>query len=176
MRTRSRRLSRASLVAVLLTLFVSSLGGTASAASPRVIPLVDCYLQNSNGTFTILLGYQNQDTSTRTIPIGSNNYVTPWSYNSSGQVPTVFQPGEQHGAGKLTVSQSDVYSGTLSWYLDGTTLNYWSLAQTLGPCTSAQLPAYANGAALVVLLLLAGTAGVLLVRRAGRRSAAAAGS
>jgi len=158
-----RRLCRFALVAVLMTLFVSAAPGTASAAG--VVPLVDCYVQNSNGTFTVILGYNSPYTSTTTIPRGTRNYATPSTYTS--QLPTVFKRGEQHGVAKLTISANDMYYGNASWYLDGNTLNYWS-AGNVAICTSAQLPAFANGAALVVLLLGAGAVGVVVVRRVRR--------
>ena len=172
-RTRRRELSRLSLVAVLLTLLVSAGPGSASAApawKSRVVPLVDCYAQNADGSYTFILAYDSSYTTTQTIPRGSNNYATPSTYTS--QLPTVFQPGEQHGAAKLVVSAADYASGTVSWYVDGSTLNTRT-AGTVPLCTAAQLPAFANGAALVVLLLVAGAIGVLMVRRVRRRLTAA---
>ncbi|WP_116449478.1 hypothetical protein [Blastococcus litoris] len=165
-----RRSTRFALVAVLMTLFVSALPGTASAAG--IVPMAECYAQNSNGTFTVVLGYNSPYTTTRTISRGWNNYATPSTYTA--QLPTVFKPGLQRGAAKLTVSQSDLYAGTVSWYLDGNTLNTWN-AGSIPICTSAQLPAYANGGAIVVLLLLAGAVGVLVVRRARRVTTERAG-
>ncbi|MGY1802974.1 hypothetical protein ACI78T_06815 [Blastococcus sp. SYSU D00922] len=165
-----RRLTRFALVAVLMTLFVSAVPGTASAAG--IVPLAECYAQNSNGTFTVVLGYNSPYSSTRTIARGWNNYATPSTYTS--QLPTTFKPGLQRGAAKLTVTQTDLYSGNVSWYLDGNTLNTWN-AGSIPVCTSAQLPAYANGAALVVLLLAAGAVGVLVVRRVRRVTAERAG-
>lgn len=162
-----RRLTRFALVAVLTTLFVSAMPGTASAAG--IVPMVDCYAQNTNGTFTVILAYNSPYSNTRTIPRGSNNYASPSTYTS--QLPTVFKPGLQRGAAKLTVSQADLYSGNIRWYLDGNTLDYWN-AGNIPVCTSAQLPAFANGAALVVLLVAAGAVGGLVVRRARRVSAA----
>src|SRR5215212_829858 len=103
-RARPRRLARFSLVAVLLTMLVFALPGSASAApawKTRVVPLVDCYAQNADGSYTVILGYNSTYTSTQTIPRGSNNYATPSTYTS--QLPTIFKPGEQHGAAKLIV-------------------------------------------------------------------------
>lgn len=175
-RARPRRLARFSLVAVLLTLFVSALPGTAFAAPPRApkaIPLADCYAQNANGSYTVILGYNSTYTSTQTIAQGTRNYATPSTYTS--QLPTVFEPGEQHGAAKLVVSQADFASGNVSWYLDGTTLNYGTAAKRVSPCTSAQLPSLAHGGALAVLLLIAGAIGVLMIRRVRRQLALPAG-
>src|SRR5215213_8761756 len=103
-RARPRRLARFSLAAVLMTLLVSALPGSASAAPPwkaRVVPLVDCYAQNSDGSYTFILAYDSSYTTAQTIPRGSNNYATPSAYTS--QLPTVFQPGEQHGAARFVV-------------------------------------------------------------------------
>jgi hypothetical protein len=57
-----------------------------------------------------------------------------------------------------------------SWYLDGTTLNYMAAAYAAGTCSQAPLPAFANGAALVVAMILAAVVGVLVVRRVRRVS------
>ena len=161
-RPRPRRLTRFALVAALMTLFVTTMPGTASAAG--VVPSVDCYAQNSNGTFTVILGYTSSYTSTQTIPRGTRNYATPSTYTS--QLPTSFKRGENHGAAKLTISANDLYYGNVSWYLDGTTLNYWTAAQNVGICSAAQLPALSHGGGLVVILLVAGAVGVVVVRRA----------
>ena len=170
-RARRRSATRFCLVAILVTLLVSALPGNASAAPPwarqAVVPLVDCYAQNSDGSCTVILGYRSSYSSTRTISHGVDNYATPSTYTS--QLPTVFAPGEQHGAAKVTISASDMNTGNPSWYLDGTTLNYYTASRTVGLCSSAQLPALANGGALVVLLLVAGAVGVLVVRRVRQR-------
>lgn len=164
--TGPRRLLRASLVGVLIAVFVGALPGIASAVPAQVTPLVDCYVQNSDGSYTVILGSQSTYSSTKSIPHGSNNYFTPSTYTA--QLPTVFGPGRRYGVGSLTISQSDLYTGYVSWYLDGTRLDYWTVAQSAGACSSAQLPALANGGALAAVLLVAGAVGVVLVRRARR--------
>jgi hypothetical protein len=162
-----RRLARFSLVAFLMTVFLAALPGTASAAS--VVPLLDCYKANSDGSITVVLGYRSSYTATKTIARGSNNYATPSTYTN--KLPTSFKRGEQHGAAILTISQRDLMTPNVSWYLDGNTLNYLNAAQTAGECSAAQLPALASGGPLVVVLLLGGAAGALIVR-SGRRAAA----
>ena len=168
---RTRRPVRFALLAVLLALVVSAVSGSASAAPPwarqSVVPLVDCYAQNSDGSYTVILGYRSSYTATKAIPLGTNNYVTPSTYTS--QLPTVFAPGEQHGAAKLTISAWDMNNSNPTWYLDGTTLSYSTASATAALCSSAQLPALANGGALVVLLLVAGAVGMLVVRRVRQR-------
>ena len=149
-------------VALLLTLLaavaLSLVPGSASAAG-TVVPLADCYTQNSDGTFTVVLGYRNTTTSVITIPAGPDNTFTPSTYNSS--LPTTFQPGEQHGVAKVTITQAELYNNP-SWYLDGTQLG---TSTSVSACTSSQLPMLANGAVVVGLALLAGLVGLVVVRR-----------
>jgi hypothetical protein len=58
----------------------------------------------------------------------------------------------------------------ISWYLDDTTLDFSSALRGAGECSSLQLPALANGAAVVLGVALAGAAGAVMARRARRRS------
>jgi hypothetical protein len=164
-RNRSRAWS--ALVAVLTAVLVSALPGTASATTvtPTITPILDCYASNSDGSMTVILGYQSTYSTTKTIAQGTNNYTNPASYGP--QMPTVFNPGTHHGVLHVRVAPADLY-GNPYWYLDGTTLDYRATAYTSGICSPSQLPAFANGAALVVGLLVAGAIGVLVVRRVRR--------
>jgi hypothetical protein len=168
-RIRRRPLTWSALLAVMTAVAVSALPGTASATTvtPKVTPVLDCYSQNSDGSTTVILGYSSTYTTTQTIPHGARNSTTPASYGSL--MPTTFQPGTHHGVVNVRVAAADL-STSSSWNLDGKTLNYLSAAYASGICSPSQLPAFANGAAVVVGLVFAGAIGVLVVRRV-RRSA-----
>jgi hypothetical protein len=58
----------------------------------KLIPLVECVDQNSNGTYTAHFGYLNQTHHTINIPLGPNNQFVP-GQPDRGQ-PTAFLPGE----------------------------------------------------------------------------------
>jgi hypothetical protein len=164
-RRRPRRLVAAALVAAVVAVLIAALPGTAAAAPPQVVPLVNCYYPHSDGSVTVVFGYTSTYSSTRTIPRGTRNYTTPASYGT--KMPTTFKPGTNNGVATVRVAAGDL-TPTTGWYLDGSSLNYLTAAYAVGVCTQAQLPALANGAAIVVALLLAGAAGVLVVRRVRR--------
>lgn len=164
-RRRPRRFVVAMLVAAVVAVPISLLPGTAAATPARVVPLLNCYYPNGDGSITVVLGYTSTYASTTTIPRGSRNYTTPAAYGS--QLPTTFKRGTYNGVVTVRVAGNDVNT-TTSWYLDGTTLNYLAAAYAAGTCAEAPLPAFANGAALVIALILAAVVGVLVVRRVRR--------
>jgi hypothetical protein len=172
-RRRSVRLS--ALFAVLAALVLSALPGTASATTttttPKVTPILDCYAQNSDGSWTVVLGYSSTYTGTKSIARGVNNYTNPASYGP--QMPTQFKRGTYHGVVTVKVSQADMWANPY-WYLDGTTLDYRAAAYASGICTPSQLPALANGAVLVGGLVFAGVIGVVVVRRVRRTATGSA--
>src|ERR1700674_537407 len=81
-----------------LALAVASIVGVALAATPAaasvqdlpVYPIVECVSPTSNG-YTAVFGYNNQTSSTQTLPIGSLNNFLPTPQNR-GQ-PTTFNAG-----------------------------------------------------------------------------------
>ena len=141
-----------------MTALISLLPGTAAAVTPQVV-LLNCYYPNGDGSVTVVLGYRSTYPSTTTIPRGSRNNSTPAAYG--GQLPTTFKSGTNNGVATVRVAANNVNTST-SWYLDGTTLNYLAAAYASGTCPQAPLPAFANGAALVVVMLLAAVVGVLV--------------
>lgn len=56
-----------------------------------IYPLVECVLDNKNGTYTAFFGYDNTNSVPVTIPVGTNNRFSP-SPENRGQ-PTTFAPG-----------------------------------------------------------------------------------
>ncbi|WP_104524865.1 hypothetical protein [Blastococcus atacamensis] len=172
-----QRISRASrsralgvLVAVCVVLGLSALPGVASAAPPQVTPLVDCYRQNTDGSYTVVFGYTSTRKWTTTIDHGSDNYLYPYKYH--GSQPETFEPGTYQGVFSLRVSAADV--ATFRWELDRTTLTYESAASAPTCSSSTPLPALGNGTGLAIALLAGGVFGVLFVRRIIRRAAARA--
>jgi hypothetical protein len=131
--------------------------------------MLDCYVKNSDGSVTVVLGYTSTYPNQISIPLtNKKNYVAPGSFSS--QLPTKFEEGTHHGAFTVTVTPEDL--AALSWYLDGTTLDFAAATQSAGQCNATQLPAVANGAAVVLGVALAGVAGLVLAQRTRRRRAA----
>jgi hypothetical protein len=156
-------------VAVLTLIGVLAAPGAASAAPKMVTPLLDCYVVNGDGSVTVVLGYTSTWPNQVSIPLANGkNYIDLGDFSS--QLPTKFEAGTHHGVATLHLSQADLAG--LSWYLDGTTLDVAAASRNAGECSATQLPALANGAALVLGVGLAGVAGVVMAQRARRRRAA----
>jgi hypothetical protein len=80
-----------------------------------VFPALEGWYPNSDGTFTILLGYYNRNVSqTLDIPIGPNNRIEPGGPDM-GQ-PTHFLPRRQYGVFSITVPK-DFGTKKLTWTL-----------------------------------------------------------
>ena len=163
---RARHVLLAGLVAVAAVL----LGPGVAQAAGTVTPTVSCYQPNSDGSVSVLLGYNNSSSVTQTIPRGAGNVLTPSRYD--GSQPTVFAPGSHPGAFALTVASADVFSA--NWTLDGSSL---SSATAVSQCPAGtSLPADGNGLGMTIVMLAAGAvAAVALVvsRLRGRRAASA---
>jgi hypothetical protein len=171
-----RRAIWAALVAVAATVLVSATPGVASATTTgSVTPILDCYTQNSDGSWSVILGYTSTYPGKKNIAVGSNNFTNPSSYST--QMPTQFSSGTVHAAVRVKVSYYDMTYNTY-WYLDGHTLNYMAAAAASGICSpSTQLPGNGNGTGIAVALVVAGVLGALLLRRLARpRPAAATGT
>jgi len=79
-----------------------------------VKPVLEYVYNNPDGTYTALYGYQNDNATVVSIPVGSGNKFTPLT-QSRGQ-PTTFQPGRQVGVFTVVFS-----SGNQVWTLDSRT-------------------------------------------------------
>lgn len=161
------------LTVVLLSLIaMAAAPGSASAASGTVRPVADCYRDNGDGTFTGVLGYVSDETTTRDIPAGPDNRTDPQEWQA--QVPTRFEPGTHHGVATVVLTTRQLQGlDPASWTLDGTTLgpnNVGSVAQ----CDGSEMPQLANGAVVLGSVLVAALVGLALLRRNGRRAAAGA--
>ena len=161
-----RRTRQAVLVGLVALVGLLVAPGVAQAAG-TVTPTVSCYQPNSDGSVSVLLGYNNSSTVTQTIPRGASNVITPSRYD--GTQPTVFAPGNHPGSFALTVGSADAYSA--NWTLDGSSL---SSATTVSQCPAGtSLPADGNGLGMTMVMLVAGAfAAVALVvsRRRDRRA------
>jgi hypothetical protein len=162
--------ARAGLVALVAGVCLVAVPGSASGAV-KIDPIVDCYVQNSDGSFTVVIGYANPG-GARTIPLGTSNRVHP--SRLQGVQPTSFLPGTQHGVFSTTVTGAEVAAGA-RWELDGRVLDYRDVSRTAPGCpASTELPEDGNGTGPAIALAFAGVVGAVAVRRVRRRADAEA--
>jgi hypothetical protein len=168
-RTGFARLGAIGVIAALTLVFTP---GTASAA-PSVTPIVDCYRDNGDGTFWVVLGYKNSYPGVKTFT-GSQNQVYP---TSIGGQPTTFYSGTYHGQWTVKLTYSQIFQQDARWVLNGTTLKYSQYVQYATVCPpSTQLPADGNGMGTVMALGAAGVFGAAVLYRSRRRLARLAGA
>jgi hypothetical protein len=119
--TRAAQFVRAVFVAVLVLPLGLFVAGPAQAATPSksIVPFMNCYWDNGNGTFAALVGYNNKNSTTQTIAVGTSNRFQPGLQNR-GQ-PTTFLPGVQNNVFVVNASAADVSNG-LNWYLTDNTV------------------------------------------------------
>ncbi|MEU2347549.1 hypothetical protein [Modestobacter sp. NPDC049651] len=166
-------MSRVALGAVATGIVMVGTPGTASATTTGdITPMLDCYTYNSNGTYTVILGYTSTYVGRRNVPAGgTSNYSSPSKYNAV--LPSNFDPGTRHAVIKVDVSAYEVNSGA-SWYLMGHQLNYLAAAQASGVCSPGTvLPAEGNGTGMAIGLVAAGAVGAVGLRRLRKRTTAA---
>jgi hypothetical protein len=159
--------ARLAAVAALAAVSLLAVPGTASAYG-SVTPLLDCVSQNSNGSFTAVLGYSNTTGRSQTIAYGYNNVITPSKYDRVQ--PTTFKSGTYHGVFTITVSASDVWSSP-GWTLNGDRLDAYDAYGVSACPPGTQMPSVGNGAGAAIGLLAAGLVGAFMVRRYRRRTA-----
>ena len=168
------RASRGALVAVIALIGLVAAPGTASAAATYTVkPVLNCYKENADDSWTVVVGYVNSSRKTVDIPRGAHNQAYPSKFASLP--PTSFKPGTVNGAFTTTVSQADLNAGA-RWVLDGFTLDYRAAAGASRVCpASTELPAQGNGLGPAIGLAVAGVVGAVLVHRATRRARALGG-
>ena len=165
-RTGSVRLAAIGMVAALATIFTT---GTASAAG-EVAPIVDCYRDNGDGTFWVVLGYQGPANGQKTYNYGAANQVYPTRLQ--GQQPKTFAAGTVHGAWTVKLTYAEIFQQNARWVLNGTTLQYSHYVQYATVCPpSTVLPADGNGTGTAVALGAAGAVGAVMLYRFRRRLA-----
>ena len=91
-----------------------------------IVPLADCDNTAANGTPSVVVGYDNLNEFTMTIPVGPLNKLSAGAISSAQ--PTVFLPGLNKGVAKVTMSDS---SSSHTWELNGSTV---ALHDTLRSC------------------------------------------
>jgi hypothetical protein len=159
--TKLTRLIRLLLASILVVPFVLFLAAPAEAATPNfsIVPFMNCYWDNGNGTYTVSIGYNNKNASTQTLLIGAANHFTYGNPNR-GQ-PTAFLTGVRNNAFAMTASAADVSNG-LNWSLTGNVVSI----QTPARCATKPVPQVGNmvALALAVLVLVATGLTVLVVR------------
>jgi hypothetical protein len=77
-----------------------------------IIPAMEGWYDNGDGSITIAFGYLNRNEETVEIPIGENNFIEPAQFN--GMQPTVFEP--DHQASIFTVTVPAAMAGTDVWW------------------------------------------------------------
>jgi hypothetical protein len=161
------RLARLAAVGVIAALSLFAVPGTASAAG-SVAPIVDCYRDNGNGTFWVVLGYNNTTGSSKTYAYGTANQVYPTRLQ--GQQPSTFAKGTVHGAWRVLLSYDEIFNQRARWVLNGTTLQYSQYVQYAVVCPpSTVLPADGNGIGTAVAVGGAGAVGAFVLIRFRRR-------
>ncbi len=68
----------------------------------KIIPFMEGWYPNEDGTYTISFGYLNRDRELIRIPLGEDNFIE--SVQFDGMQPTVFRPGRQRGVFTATLS------------------------------------------------------------------------
>ena len=88
--TKLTRLIRLLLASILVVPFVLFLAAPAEAATPNfsIVPFMNCYWDNGNGTYTVSIGYNNKNSSSQTrsssIQVAA---VTSWPVRRCGRMP-----------------------------------------------------------------------------------------
>jgi hypothetical protein len=163
-RVSAARLAVIGVIAVLTTIFTP---GTASAAG-TVKPIVDCYRYNNDGTFWVVVGYENTTGGQKTFAYGTANQVYPSRLH--GQQPKQFANGTVHGAWRVLLTYDEIFNQNARWILNGTTLQYSYYVQYATVCPpSTVLPADGNGIGTAVAVGGAGAVGAFVLVRFRRR-------
>lgn len=165
------RATRAALVAVIALIGLVAVPGVASAAATYTVkPVLNCYKENPDRSWTVVVGYVNSSRTTVSIARGGDNQAFPSKFATLP--PTSFKPGTVNGAFTAKVSVSDLYAGA-RWVLDGYTLDYRAAAGSSSVCpSSTELPAQGNGLGPAIGLAAAGVVGAVWVLRARARGTA----
>jgi hypothetical protein len=155
------------IVAVPLGLCLAAPAQAATTPSKSIVPFMNCYWDNHDGTYDALVGYNNKNTTAQTIPVGTNNRFQPGA-QYRGQ-PTVFQPGIKNNVFVVKASAADVSNG-LNWYLTDNVV----VISTPTQCSTKPVSQVGDMRALALaVLLLAGTGITVLMVRNRRHEVSA---
>lgn len=113
---------RLALCVLVNALMITSLGAQqtdrllrpAPGAGTPVIPFMEGWYANEDGSVTVSYGYQNRNREPVHIPVGENNRIEPQALG--GMQPEYFLPGRHHGAFAVTIpaAMDDI---TVWWHL-----------------------------------------------------------
>jgi hypothetical protein len=163
--TTAGSLVRALLVAFLAVPFGLCLAAPAQAAttpSKSIVPFMNCYWDNGDGTYDALVGYNNKNSTAQTIPVGTNNRFQPGA-QYRGQ-PTVFQPGTKNNVFVVKATAADVSNG-LNWYLTDNTV----IISTPVKCSTKPVSQVGDMRALALAVLLFTGTGIAVLIAGNRR-------
>ena len=79
-----------------------------------VIPYMEGWYGNEDGSVTVSFGYHNRNGEAVSIPIGEDNRIEP--ANLGGMQPEIYFPGRHHGAFAVTIPAS-MTDTTVWWHL-----------------------------------------------------------
>jgi hypothetical protein len=156
--TKSSHVVRAMLATLMVLPFGIFLAAPAQAATPAnsIVPFMNCYWDNRDGTYTVSIGYNNKNSTSQTVLIGTTNRFT--SGNPNRGQPTVFLTGVRNNVFAMTASAADV-DNALNWSLTGNLVSI----QTPVQCSSKPVSQVGNMRALglsVLLLVAIGLTGL----------------
>jgi hypothetical protein len=154
-RTFLRRLSVRAGAVMVAVVAATGFSGVAQAASP-VQPFVSCYWANTDGSFTVAVGYTNSSASTVTYPIGALNFVSP-APQDRGQ-PTVFLPGTHNNVWAPTITQADLAAGA-DWTLNGVRVS--TGVTSIPACPTKPVPISGGVGGVIVFVAVAVIIGVI---------------
>jgi hypothetical protein len=163
-RRRARGWGRSAVLgAAVAAVALLAFPGTAAAAG--VTPLVDCMIKNADGSYTVVMGYENTGGSAVNLKPGSpSNRLRPGHVDDV--LPSRFEPGLHRGTATGTIDRGS----SIEWQLDGQVLRLTASAPPSFCPPSTEMPAEGNGTGIVVALGAAGVVGAVVVRRVRRRT------
>jgi hypothetical protein len=156
------RVAAPTAAVVLALAALTGLAPAAHAAGPNVTPFVNCYWDNGDNTYTVSLGADNAAKTTVTVPVGTDNRVSPGTQDR-GQ-PTSFAPGTANNVWVVTITAPEVTAG-INWYLTGHTVSLRSVQA----CASKPIPQDGNPLAVVVFGALTSLIGAAFLGERRRR-------
>lgn len=122
MRLMSSLVVRAVLVLLANVLMITSIGAQsadrllrpAPGAGTPVIPFMEGWYGNDDGSVTVSFGYQNRNQYPVLIPVGENNRIEPEGLGS--MQPEYYLPGRHHGVFAVTIPAA-MNRTTIWWHL-----------------------------------------------------------
>lgn len=122
MRLMSSLALRAALVLLVNVLMITNVGAQSADRLLRpapgqgtpVIPFMEGWYGNEDGSVTVSFGYQNRNQYPVLIPVGENNRIEPEGLG--GMQPEYYLPGRHHGVFAVTIPAA-MNRTTIWWHL-----------------------------------------------------------